>query len=134
MPDQPSAAELLRAYLRAFERVDLPAILAVFTDDASLSMPYAPAPLKQSYCGKEQLEQVFGMVTSLAATIRFLDVELFGTEDVAFATARSEMTFRNGRPYTNQYAWLLKARDGRAFHLSEFYDGQRVAAVFAPLV
>ena len=38
-------------------------------------------------------------------------------------------TFRDGRPYDNNYCWMIEVRDGKVYHLREYMDSHYVAGL-----
>ncbi|HEX3649296.1 MAG TPA: sigma-70 family RNA polymerase sigma factor [Pseudonocardiaceae bacterium] len=67
LPDSPDERRLVAAFVAAFEQGDVPALVALLTDDASLTMP----PLPQEYVGAEVIGHFFTEVGFARDTRRF---------------------------------------------------------------
>jgi ketosteroid isomerase-like protein len=51
--------------------------------------------------------------------------------DTVMCESRGTGTLRDGRPYSNRYAWSIDVRDGRIFAIREYMDSHYVASLFS---
>ena len=57
MDDKPVTVETLKAFLDAFNRHDLDAIMTFFADDCVFDMPRGPEPWGRRYIGREAVRE-----------------------------------------------------------------------------
>jgi uncharacterized protein len=132
-----SAPDTLRAFLRMCDRRDFSEWERVVADQIVVRFPFAPDGMPRKVEGSapwESLVRAF-MLDSLER-FSWRDVDLHTTDDpeLVMGTARSEALTKSGRPYTNQYCLLARARNGRLVEYSEYFDPAPVIAAFGELL
>ena len=107
--------ERLKAFLDAFNRHDLDAIMTFFTPDCVLEMPRGPEPWGRRYVGKEQVRE--GLATRFA-----------GLPDVHYGDDRH---FISGTVGVSQWTLTGTTREGRRIEVRGLdvldFDGDMVA-------
>lgn len=115
MSDPEPTVALLRAFLDAFNRHDLDAIMDFFAEDCVLEMPRGPDPWGTRYTGKQQVRE--GLQSRFA-----------GLPDVHYAEDRH---FVSGNVGVSQWTLTGTMRDGarvevRGLDVLDFRDGRVV--------
>lgn len=130
-----SATEMLEAWLGALGRLDVEEATALFAADAAFKVPLTPAGLPPRIDGREQIGQVLGMIGQMFTSLDFSDVEVHATDDpdLAIASAHGDAVLADGDPYTQDYIFWVRAREGEIVEYREYMDPIRAAAAIAML-
>jgi ketosteroid isomerase-like protein len=136
--DQTGALPLLQGYCERLARLDVEGCLELFAEDAVVRAPFVPDPIPKRMDGREAFAAAFRPVGALFGTFRWTALDAHATDDpsLAFATGSSEITLVDGRPYTQDYVFVLRERDGRISEYTEYMDpirAQAALAGFAPV-
>ena len=115
MPDDRPTLDTLRAFLDAFNRHDLDAIMDFFAEDCVFEMPRGPEPWGRRYGGKQAVRE--GLATRFA-----------GLPDVHYAEDRHLLC---GDVGVSQWTLTGTTRDGvrievRGLDVLDFRDGKVV--------
>ncbi|WP_371346019.1 nuclear transport factor 2 family protein [Ancylobacter sp. IITR112] len=98
-------------------------------------------PSAGRYEGREALVEraVRPLVARLAGPIRPVEKTVWADGDHVIVRWEGVATARDGQPYVNRYAWILRMQDGRAVEVTAFLDLpaydevlRRVPAAVAP--
>jgi ketosteroid isomerase-like protein len=134
-PSPSSPRQIVEAFFaRLGTEGDVEGWLDLLGDDIAVDTPFAPTGDARRYEGREAVERRFGDARRRMPALEFLDLEILATEDPHrwVATCRSEGQMATGAPYQNRYCWILRVRDGRIDHWTEYFDPQEVLAVRPP--
>ena len=84
----------------------------------------------RSFDGKQAvLTQLFGALRSvIAGRIANTALRLFADGDHVIVEARGHNTTRAGRPYNNEYCFVIRVADGKLQELIEYADTELVTA------
>ena len=114
-------AEVLQAFLDAFNAHDVDAIMSFFTDDCVFDMPRGPAPGGRRLVGKEQVREGIQSRFDGIPDIRY-DDDLHwrcGSRGVSEWTIRG--TDRTGEPIEVRGCDLLELIDGKISRKDSFW-------------
>lgn len=86
-----------------------------------------------SYRGLENLKRrvIAPFSARLATPIRPRVQAIWAEGDHVIVHWRGAATTRAGKPYRNEYVWIFRMRDGRAFEVTAFLDMDAYRAVLA---
>lgn len=124
----PTLFELVRAALgdKAAEAADF---LDLFTDDAVLDYPFAPAGTPQQLIGKENIA---AHAIRLAPLLEFGDFTLASvyplTDVVIFEASCQGRGSETGLPYNQQYICVLHLRGGKIARFQDYWNPQVLTA------
>jgi ketosteroid isomerase-like protein len=138
LDDDRRAANLarLREYFGLIETGDVDALAAYWHDDLVFEAPFSFTGTPSRTAGKaavyERLAGSYGLVRMsfhITEVHELVDPDRFLVE----YTSDGHM-IGSGEAYTNVYMTLIEFRDGLMTLFREFYDSQRCAAAFGPLL
>lgn len=131
--DQTGALPLLLSYCERLGRLDVEGCLELFADDVVVHAPFVPEPIPRRMDGREAFAAAFRPVGALFADFRWTALDAHATDDpsLAFATGSSQVTLVDGRPYTQDYVFVLRERDGQISEYTEYMDPIRAQAALA---
>ena len=120
--------QVARTFFDALSRSDVQGILAVYSDD-----------IKVHTMGHTLISGVFDKAHIAMAASRVLDafpkgitftVKVMTAEDDRVAIeAESKAVHVSGKPYANQYHFLMRLRDGKITEFKEYMDTEMVTDV-----
>lgn len=128
------APDIARRLLKAIERFDIKAFSELIADEFVMVFPFAPPGLPRRCIGKQQCILNIDSVGKMLSRISFLDVEFFSAADdleIVFGRARSEALTALGVPYSNDYCFIFRIRNGLVYEHHEYFDPIRVMAAFS---
>ena len=132
MQTAPTSQQIVKNAWKAFATRDPLQIAAVFTEDAEWRAPEGNATAKALGHTHEMLGR--------AAIVRFLSEEmqrlfvkdltvtftgLFSDGPVVVLEQRLQAVLPGGRPYDNEYCFIIELQDGRIHRVREYMDTQR---------
>jgi ketosteroid isomerase-like protein len=103
----------------------------LIADDLVWELVYAPSighPARLS--GRAEVMRHVTWFLEAVENFRFFDLRVhpFADPDAAAAEVRAEALIKpTGRTYRQEYAFLLRAKDGKIAHLREYFDPVRAA-------
>ncbi|SKQ86271.1 ketosteroid isomerase-like protein [Mycobacteroides abscessus subsp. massiliense] len=122
--------EIVRRFLASLQRLDVPALRELITDDFSWTVP-GGLSISGTYEGKSAFEDEFlsGAAELFApGTLNFDIQHLFAEGEVVVAeyigTGKSATT---GKPYRNDYCVIFRIRNGKIEVGREYMDTAHVA-------
>jgi ketosteroid isomerase-like protein len=126
----------LRSYFALIASGDVDALAEYWHDDLVFEAPFSFTGTPSRTDGKvavyERLSMSYGLVSMV-----FHITEVYELEDpdrfLVEYTSDGHM-LDSGEQYTNVYITLIEYRDGLMTRFREFYDSQRCAAAFGPLL
>lgn len=128
--------ERLRAYFDLIATGDVDALAEYWHDDLVFEAPFSFTGTPSRTNGKQavydRLATSYGLVTmafSITEIYELTDPDRFLVEYDSDGTMRG-----SGDRYQNSYITLVEFRDGLMTRFREFYDSQRCAAAFGPLL
>lgn len=122
---------LAREYLDLIAAGDADAVANLFTDDGAIivkSKTLLPAETR----GKEAIRGMIGMLPQFfpETGLKIYVDETTAEDDRVAIVAHSEAVHASGKPYNNNYHFLLKFRDGKIFESHEYLDSLLLTDVF----
>jgi len=135
---QTSAVDLLQEWCAGLARGDVEGCLGLLADDVVVHAPFVPELIPRLMEGRDVFADAFRFVGGLFALFRWtaLDLHAGADEGCAFGIGSSEITLVDGRPYTQDYAFMVGAAGGRIVEYHEYMDPIRAQAAlsgFAPV-
>ncbi|MEV0402525.1 sigma-70 family RNA polymerase sigma factor [Actinoallomurus sp. NPDC050550] len=112
LPNSPTERRVMDAFVAAFERCDVPALVELLTDDAWFTMP----PLPQEYQGRDAIADFFAEIGFVGGTRRFRLIPTRANGQPAF-----------GRYLRDPYAGIARAHGLTVLTL----DGDRISQITA---
>jgi ketosteroid isomerase-like protein len=131
---QHAALALLRQWCDAVARRDIEAALGLCDEELVVLAPFVPAPIPSRMVGRAAFAAPFGQVTALFAAFRWAALDLQAAADpaLAFGTASAAITLVDGRPYTQDFVFIVRERAGRIISYTEYMDPIRARVALAP--
>ena len=128
-----SATRLAQEHLH-FLQTDVAKWSTLICDDMTWEFPFAAADQPKRYRGREQVIVLVNGFLASVKDLRFTDLKThrLADEDAVFAEFSGEsIVIANGRKYTNDYAFYLRAVDGRISLIREYIDPIRSMKAFS---
>jgi RNA polymerase sigma-70 factor (ECF subfamily) len=116
--------ELLNRYVEAFERFDIPAIVALFHEEGSMSMP----PFTMWVRGKQNLSEFYALTRWHCLGSRLFPVEVNG----GYPALAQYVPSREGAHLEPWGIHVLETRDGRIVHVTNFINSKLFARYGLP--
>jgi uncharacterized protein len=119
-----SNAELVRSGYEAFASGDIPAVLAIFADDISWTIP-GRSPISQTYTGHDEVLGFFGQLMERSNGTFGLDIHDVldnGADKVALLVTESAQ--RDGASLSDLGVHVWTVQDGKATHFHAFSGDQ----------
>ena len=120
-----NASSVLAAHLDLIGR-DITAWLGLFEDDAIVEFPYAASlGMSGRLDGKAAIEQYFRGTPGTFRELRFRDLRPLPSSDPDLAVAEVHGSARigpTGEAYEQDYVMLLRTRQGRIVHYTEYWN------------
>lgn len=129
-----SALEVVNAYLDGIKAKDVNAIMATLADDCQFYTPCVPPPTPKLLSGIDQIRPVFVYLFETAfQEFRFDRLDVYETSDPTFVAvhAHSNVTLAGNKPYSNDYAYFGRVRDGLIVEFWEFFDTTRASVAMS---
>jgi ketosteroid isomerase-like protein len=129
-----NAPELLNEHFRTI-KADPEAWRNLFTPDAVLEMPYAPAHVPSVLKGIDAIFQsvqgFFGQFSDFNIEVK--KIHRIEGEDAAIAEfAATATVISTGKIYNQDYVLFVRAENGKIISYREYFDGSRIVAAFTP--
>jgi ketosteroid isomerase-like protein len=126
------ATSVLRQYLDAISDLDTEGSLALFAEDAVITMMLMPGEAATPITGKAVFAPMFGQLFAALASLRWVYADINATDDPELAVARAASTgvLRNGKNYGNVYAIIVRVRDGKIVESQEYFSPIAAGALF----
>lgn len=132
--DTPSAVRTVHAFLDRLGALDLDGFMALWTEGAVQTNPFAPENFPAQYEGKEQIRSQYQQLVSQYQAAEFSDVDVRATERPGEAVAefRGRYPFKDrGGAYEQTYLCVFKVDgDGRITHYTEYFDPLKLKEAF----
>ena len=121
MTDQAVTVETLQAFLDAFNRHDLDAIMDFFADDCEFLMPRGPDPWGKRFVGKEAVRE--GLATRFAGLpdVHYGDDRHWACGDFGVSDWLITGTTPAGKRVEARGVDLLEFRDGRIVRKDSYW-------------
>ena len=120
--------ELVQAFFTALNKADSAALVNAYADDGRC-VTMGNTLISGSY-GKEQLSQyAAGILQVFPQGIRFTIQAMTAEGERVAVEAESEGMHVSGKPYSNQYHFLFRFRDGKVVEFKEYMDTERVTEI-----
>ena len=125
--------QLVLDFFRILSSGDLEATRAVLHPDATWQPMVEGVPGAGIHGPRDQI------VDGFLAPVRGLFVpgdpkttvdRMVSTGNTVMCESRGAGTLRDGRKYSNRYAWSIDVRDGKIFAIREYMDSHYVATLF----
>jgi uncharacterized protein len=125
--------EVARLFLGSLARADLDAWPALVAEDVVMMFPFAPPGLPRKCVSRAQCAATVSSFFSLVQRFEWHDLDLHaGMEpELVFGTARSEVTTVAGRPYRNDYCFILRVENDKVSEYREYFDPLPAIEAFA---
>lgn len=100
-------------------------------EDIVLRLPYAPPGIASVMHGIEQAITAMALHWEMTERFEWCDVVVRGTEDSGLfvTSARSDVLFRSGQRYENDYVIFTRFRDGVVVEHTEYFNPLPVVAM-----
>jgi ketosteroid isomerase-like protein len=130
----PPSVDLARRWLTALAEADYAAWPSLVADDVRMSFPFAPPGIPDRCDGGAACQTAIRTFFAGIASFVWQDLQLFPARDraVVFATGRSEVVLRTGKPYRNEYCFMMRFRDGKLSEYREYFNPLPAIAAFTP--
>ena len=112
---------LLEAFLDAFNRHDLDAIMEFFHDDCVLEMPRGPDPWGTRYTGKQQVREGLATRFSGVPDVHYGDDRHFVSGDIGLSQWTLTGTTRAGQRLEVRGLDVLDFRDGKVVRKDSYW-------------
>jgi ketosteroid isomerase-like protein len=122
---------IVRKFYESGNRGDMDTVVDLIADDITWTN-MGTTSLSGTYVGKAELMEkligpLFGQLKQgIHMDIRQLVAE--GDHVVAVTSGTSETL--DGRPYNNDYCWIIRIRDGKLAEVTEYSDTELITSVF----
>ncbi|HUP55868.1 MAG TPA: nuclear transport factor 2 family protein [Bdellovibrionota bacterium] len=113
--------ETLKAFLDAFNRHDLDAIMEFFTDDCILDMPRGPDPGGRRYAGKDEVRKGLATRFSGLPDVHYGNDRHFVSGNRACSEWLLTGTRPTGEKVRVQGCDLLEFKDGKVFRKDSYW-------------
>jgi ketosteroid isomerase-like protein len=121
--------ELARQFIDALGRADTDWVLDHYADDMVL-WTAGSLPISGPH-GKSEIRPLMdGILSTFPQGLSFSIQTLTAEEDRVAIEAESRGLHASGKPYHNQYHFLMRIRDGRVVEFKEYMDTQHANEVF----
>ena len=110
--------------------------VAAMADDFTWTMRAADSPWGRSWRGKRAVrEELFApLFAQFATPYRNHAHRILVDGDTVVVLCRGDVVTRTGRPYCNEYCFVIRMRGAQMIELVEYLDTALVHAVLAPPV
>lgn len=126
--------QLVQQVYAAIGRGDIPAVVAMMTDDVEARFP-GPSriPFAGTYRGRDGVGRFFQAIGANAEVHRFEPQEFIAEGDQVVVLGRERLTAKptNGS-WESDWAMVWTVRDGKVSLLREFHETYAIAHAFAP--
>jgi len=125
-----SPLEVVTEYMAGVKSLDADRCLATMSEDCKLHTPCVPGPIAKFLGGKEEIRPVYVFLYSKVFKEFHIGREiLLETSDpeVIVVHASATIPLLSGKPYDNDYVFLIRVRSGKIAELWEFFDTGRAA-------
>ena len=126
---------VVRGIYQSFLSKDLPAVLAVLTEDVEWTLYGSPAiPFAGTRHGREAVAEWFGILADTVEFRRFEpgEFEFVAQGDTVVVQGNEQVTAKaTGRAFDQQWVQFMTLRDGKVARFREFTDTAAVNSAFA---
>ncbi len=122
---------IVREFYESGNRGDMDTVVDLLADDVRWTN-MGTTSLSGVYEGKAELmEKLIGPLFGRLKQGIHMDIELLVAEGdhVVAVTSGSSETL-DGRPYNNNYCWIIRIRDGKLAEVTEYSDTELITSVF----
>jgi uncharacterized protein len=120
--------DLVQAFFGALNRADSAALLAAYAEDGRC-VTMGNTLISGSY-GREQIAAYAGGILQVFPQgIRFTVTAMTAEGERVAVEAESAGLHVSGKPYSNQYHFLFRFRDGKIVEFKEYMDTERVTEI-----
>jgi hypothetical protein len=121
--------ELARNFVAALNRADSDWVLEHYADDM-LMWTAGSLPISGPHDKSEIRTLMDGILSAFPNGLEFSITTLTAEGDRVAIEAESRGTHVSGKPYHNQYHFLMRIRDGLVVELKEYFDTLHASEVF----
>lgn len=117
------ATEFLKVFQSSLVKQDLERWLTLFSEDAVVEFPYAPAGYTQKLIGIEEIRNYIYELFKLVRILSFSSPDLLVSNDkiVAEYTCDAVMTGTD-KPYRQRYISILHIKDGKIALFKDYWN------------
>jgi ketosteroid isomerase-like protein len=120
--------ETVRRYFDILSRNDIPAMLDLYADEMTLTVP-GDTLISGTFTKKQLGEFAASVLDAFPDGLRFTVKNLIAENDLVAVEAEGAGMHRSGKPYLNKYHFLIRLRDGKIVESKEYLDTQLVTDV-----
>jgi ketosteroid isomerase-like protein len=126
--------ESAQQYLEAVARLDVPAVMALWSETPVIHTPLIPDGDHQHIVGRESLERAYLGILGSFERYEWLKVLYHTTDDPTLVIVQSSSRgdLRNGREYRNDYVFFLRILNDKIVEATEYFSPISAALIFAP--
>ncbi len=121
--------QLAREFIDALSRADTDWVLDHYADDMVM-WTAGSLPISGPHYKPEIRPLMDGILSAFPDGLTFTITTLTAEEDRVAIEAESRGTHVSGKPYLNQYHFLMRIRDGRVVEFKEYLDTLHASEVF----
>lgn len=105
-----TATQTLHNFLTAISAMEIDKVQAMFADDVTQFIPFAPKGTPDTMTGKEAVASAFAGLLLMFKELTFANIELVETTDDYFAIgfAEATATLMSGAPYSQRYVFYVR--------------------------
>lgn len=120
--------EIVRRYFDILSRNDIPAMLDLYADEMTLTVP-GDTLISGTFTKQQLGEFAASVLDAFPEGLRFTVKNLVAENDLVAVEAEGAGIHRSGKPYLNKYHFLIRLKDGRIVESKEYLDTQLVTDV-----
>lgn len=120
--------QVARAFFDALSRSDVPAIVDAYAEDGFVQT-MGNTLISGKYHKPQIKAAAAGVLDAFPKGISFTIKTLTAEGDRVAIEAESSAIHASGKPYSNQYHFLMRVRDGKVVEFKEYMDTEMVTDV-----
>lgn len=107
------ATERLNQFLTAISAMEIENVQAMFADNVTQFVPFAPEGTPDNIIGKEAVSATFASLPMMFKSMNYTNIELVETKDEHFAIgfADANATLVNDKPYHQRYVFYVRINE-----------------------
>ena len=108
-----TATKTLKTFLDSISSMNIEKVQAMFADNVTQFVPFAPAGTPDKISGKDKVSQTFGSLPMMFKNMDYSNIEIVETNEDNFAIgfAHADATLINDMPYDQNYVFYVKTND-----------------------
>lgn len=105
-----TATKTLKTFLDSISAMNIEKVQAMFSDNVTQFVPFAPKGTPSKISGKDKVSQNFGSLPMMFKNMDYSNVEIVETTDDNFAIgfAHADATLVNDTPYDQNYVFYVR--------------------------